>query len=101
MNVQLELPADLEAALHPNPERHVLESVLLQMIRRNVISVARAGEILSLNRAEAIIRYTSEGFAYVIELARLGYLETLKRFKVRVLVPPAVLLELKTIKVPS
>ena len=37
----------------------------------------------------------------VIELARLGYLETLKRFKVRVLVPPAVLLELKTIKVPS
>ena len=37
----------------------------------------------------------------LIELARLGYLETLKRFKVRVLVPPAVLLELKTIKVPS
>ena len=64
MKVQLELPADLEAALHPNPERHVLESVLLQMIRRNVISVARAGEILSLNRAEAIIWYTSEGFAY-------------------------------------
>ena len=54
MNVQLELPLELEALLSPDPERSVLESVLLRLIRLEHISVARAGEILKLNRTESL-----------------------------------------------
>jgi predicted HTH domain antitoxin len=64
MNVSLELPEELEAALRPNPERHVLESVLLHMVRRGVVSVARAGELLGFSRTEAVSWYTREGYAY-------------------------------------
>jgi Uncharacterised protein family (UPF0175) len=62
MNLSLELPEELEAALRPNPERHVLESVLLHMVRRGVVSVARAGELLGLSRTEAVAWYTREGY---------------------------------------
>jgi predicted HTH domain antitoxin len=64
MNVQLDLPHELEALLTPNPERNVLESVLLRLVRLEKISVARAGEILGLTRTEAIKWYSSQGYPF-------------------------------------
>ena len=64
MNVQLELPIELEALLNPDPERSVLESVLLRLIRLEHISVARAGEILSLSRTETLKWYSSQGYPF-------------------------------------
>ena len=64
MNVQLELPIELEALLSPDPERSVLESVLLRLIRLEHISVARAGEILKLNRTESLEWYSSQGYPF-------------------------------------
>jgi predicted HTH domain antitoxin len=64
MNVQLDLPHELEALLTPNPERNVLESVLLRLVRSEKISVARAGEILGLTRTEAINWYSSQGYPF-------------------------------------
>ena len=40
MNLHLELPTELAVLLNPDPERHVLESVLLRLIRQERISVA-------------------------------------------------------------
>jgi predicted HTH domain antitoxin len=64
MNLSLELPEELEAALRPDPERHVLESVLLHLVRRGVVSVARAGELLGFSRTEAVAWYAREGYTY-------------------------------------
>ncbi len=64
MNVQLELPIELEALLSPDPERSVLESVLLRLIRLEHISVARAGEILGLTRTETLQWYSSQGYPF-------------------------------------
>ncbi len=64
MNLQLELPNELAALLSPNPERNVLESVLLRLVRQEKISVARAGEILGLSRVEAVQWYSNQGFPF-------------------------------------
>lgn len=48
----------------PEPERSALEAVLLFLVSEDKMSVARAGEILCLDRISAINWYTSHGFYY-------------------------------------
>jgi len=62
--MNLELPDEVVEALGPEPERAALEAVLLFLISEGKMSVARAGEILSLDRISAIRRYTSRGCYY-------------------------------------
>jgi hypothetical protein len=62
--MNLELPEEVIEALGPEPERAVLEAVLMFLISDDKISVARAGEILGLDRISAINWYTSRGFYY-------------------------------------
>ena len=64
MDVRVELPAEVVEALGPEPERAALEAVLLFLISEDKMSVARAGEILGLDRMSAIRWYTSHGFYY-------------------------------------
>lgn len=64
MTVRLELPPDLEAALGPDPQRSVLESVLVQLVRNHAVSLARAAEVLGFSREEAIRWYTAHGYHY-------------------------------------
>jgi Uncharacterised protein family (UPF0175) len=60
--MNLELPEEVVEAL--GPERAALEAELLFLISEDKISVARAGEILGLDRISAINWYTSHGFYY-------------------------------------
>ena len=60
----MKLPEEAIKALGPEPERKVLEAVLLFLISGSKMSVARAGEILGLDRISAIRWYTSHGFYY-------------------------------------
>ena len=60
--MNLELPEEVVEALGPEPERTALEAVLLFLISEDKMSVARAGEILGLDRISAINWYTSHGF---------------------------------------
>jgi hypothetical protein len=62
--MNLELPEEVVEALGPDPERSALEAMLLFLISEDKMSVARAGEILSLDRISAIDWYTSHGFYY-------------------------------------
>lgn len=62
--MNLELPGEVVEALGPEPERAALEAVLLFLISEDKMSVARAGEILGLDRTAAIRWYTSHGFYY-------------------------------------
>ena len=62
--MNLELPEEVVEALGPEPERAALEAVLLFLISEDKISVARAGEILGLDRTSAISWYISHGFYY-------------------------------------
>ena len=62
--MNLEFPEEVVEALGPEPERAALEAVLLFLISEDKISVARAGEILGLDRISAINWYTSHGFYY-------------------------------------
>lgn len=64
MVVELKLPEEAIKALGPEPERKVLEAVLLFLISGGKMSVARAGEILGFDRTSAIRWYTSHGFYY-------------------------------------
>jgi hypothetical protein len=64
MSMNLELPEEVVEALGPEPERTALEAVLLFLISEDKTSVARAGEILGLDRISAIRWYTSHGFYY-------------------------------------
>lgn len=64
MVVNLELPVEVVEALGTDPERKVLEAVLLFLISEDKMSVARAGEILGFDRMSAIRWYTSHGFYY-------------------------------------
>lgn len=64
MSMSLELPEEVIEALGPDPERATLEAVLLFLISEDKMSVARAGEILNLDRMSAIRWYTSHGFYY-------------------------------------
>ncbi len=62
--MNLELPEEVIEALGPEPERATLEAVLLFLVSEDRMSVARAGEILDLDRMSAIRWYTSHGFYY-------------------------------------
>lgn len=64
MGMNLELPEEVIKALGPEPERATLEAVLLFLVSEDKMSVARAGEILGLDRMSAIRWYTSHGFHY-------------------------------------
>lgn len=64
MSMSLKLPEEVIEALGPEPERATLEAVLLFLISEDKMSVARAGEILNLDRMSAIRWYTSHGFYY-------------------------------------
>ncbi len=64
MPITLELPPEILAAYGDDLERKVLESLLLQMVREERMSVGKAGSLLGLNRLEAIRWYTSHGYYY-------------------------------------
>jgi hypothetical protein len=65
MNLKVELPAEVVDALGPEPERAVIEGVLLLLVSEGKMSVARAGEILGLRgRISAIRWYTGHGPPY-------------------------------------
>ena len=65
MNLNVELPAEVVDALGPEPEREVIEGVLLLLVSEGKMSVARAGEILGLRgRISAIRWYTGHGLPY-------------------------------------
>jgi hypothetical protein len=65
MNLKVELPVEVVDALGPEPEREVIEGVLLLLVTEGKMSVARAGEILGLGgRISAICWYTGHGLPY-------------------------------------
>ncbi len=65
MNLKVELPAEVVDALGPEPEREVIEGVLLLLVSEGEMSVARAGELLGLRgRISAIRWYTGHGLPY-------------------------------------
>ena len=65
MDMKLTLPDEVLEALGPQPEREVLEGVLLLLVSEGKMSVARAGEILGLEgRVSAIRWYTRHGLPY-------------------------------------
>ena len=64
MSINLQLPEEVIEVLGPEPEREALEAVLLFLVSEGRISVARAGEILGLDRLAAVRWYTSRGFYY-------------------------------------
>jgi len=64
MSMNLELPKSIIDVLGPEPRREALEAILLFLIAENRMSVARAGEILELDRHSAVRWYTSHGYSY-------------------------------------
>lgn len=62
--MNLELPEEIIEALGPEPRREALEAILLFLVSEDRMSVARAGEILGLDRLSAIRWYASHGFYY-------------------------------------
>ncbi len=64
MPITLELSPEILAAYGDDLERKVLESLLLQMVREERMSVGKAGSLLGLNRLEAIRWYTSHGYSF-------------------------------------
>ena len=64
MELRLDLPREVVEALGNNPEREVLEAVLLFLVREGRMSVAGAGGVLGFGRRESVCWYTSHGFPY-------------------------------------
>ena len=64
MPITLELPPEIIAAYGDDLERKILESLLLQMVREERVSVAKAGSLLGLGRLEAVRWYTSHGYPF-------------------------------------
>ena len=56
MNLKVELPAEVVDVLGPEPEREVIEGVLLLPVSEGKMSVARAGEIPGLRGRISAIR---------------------------------------------
>lgn len=78
MYINLTLPAAVLEVLGPEPEREVLEGVLLLLVSEGKMSVARAGEILGLEgRISAIRWYTGHGLPYP-DLSEEGFADDLK-----------------------
>lgn len=64
MTLQLELPDEVLSLLGDEPQREALEGVLLHLVQQQQLTVAKAGQLLGLERREAIIWYTSHGYHY-------------------------------------
>ncbi|MDQ3397552.1 MAG: UPF0175 family protein [Deinococcota bacterium] len=64
MTLQLDLPQDVLELLGSEPEREVLEALLLYLVRQEKMTGARAGEMLGLDRWEAIEWYNRQGHQY-------------------------------------
>lgn len=64
MTLTLDLPKELAEVLSSRPEREVLEAVALSLVVRGRITVGRAGEILGMDRLEAVRWYTGHGLTY-------------------------------------
>ncbi|CAN5627589.1 hypothetical protein BH24DEI1_BH24DEI1_00420 [soil metagenome] len=64
MIVQLEIPEVLHEALGPEPQKEVLEAILLKLINDDRLSIGMAGKILGLDRLGAIQWYTGHGHHY-------------------------------------
>jgi len=64
MTLQLDLPQEVHKLLGPKPEREALAALLLHLIRQDKLTVARAGELLGLDRWEAIDWYNAQGYQY-------------------------------------
>jgi hypothetical protein len=52
MDVRLTLPDEMLEALGPNPEREILEGLLLLLVGEGRLSLERAGEVLGLEDRE-------------------------------------------------
>ena len=64
MTLHLELPTEVLEALGSEPQREILEGVLLLLVQQERMTVAKAGSVLGLDHQEAIRWYTSHGFNY-------------------------------------
>lgn len=64
MALQIELPDELTTLLGPNPSAAVRDAVLLQLVHEGRMSVAYAGQLLGLDRLDAVRWYTSHGYHY-------------------------------------
>lgn len=64
MTLHVELPKEVLELLGATPERETLEAVLLHLVRKDKMTVARAGELLGLDRWEAIDWYNRQGPLY-------------------------------------
>jgi hypothetical protein len=62
--MQIELPDDLARLLGDDPAATVREAVLLQLVHDGKMSVARAGQLLGLDREDSIRWYTGHGYPY-------------------------------------
>ncbi|MGH3088066.1 MAG: UPF0175 family protein [Rubrobacteraceae bacterium] len=62
--LELELPEEVAGMLGDEPERKVLEAVLLHLVQADRVSVAWAGERLGMGREETVRWYTSHGHPY-------------------------------------
>ena len=61
---QVTLPDALDQLLGDDAEREVLEGVLLKLVSEGRTTLARAAELLSLSREEALRWYTRHGLSY-------------------------------------
>jgi hypothetical protein len=66
MKLQIALPDELISLLGTDPDAKVREAVLLQLVHDGKISVAYAGQLLGLERQDAIRWYTAHGYSYPI-----------------------------------
>lgn len=64
MDVRITLPDEVVEALGEDPERETYEALLLHLVRREKITVGRAGELLGLDKMAAIRWYISHGHHY-------------------------------------
>lgn len=64
MTLQIDLPDEILALLGNDPKKEVLESLLLHLIQEQRITVARAGELLGLDRMDTISWYTHHGYYF-------------------------------------
>ena len=64
MTLQLDLPDEVLTLLGDEPQQEALEGVLLHLVQRQQLTVAKAGSLLGLDRREAINWYTSHGYHY-------------------------------------
>ena len=64
MTLQLDLPDEVLALLGDEPQREALEGVLLHLVQKQHLTVAKAGSLLGLDRREAVAWYTSHGYPY-------------------------------------